>query len=163
MMTGMDVLRRCASYARDMDRLRLRRRQIRDAATRITRSPDAQGHGAVEDKAAALIARADEIERGMHARERAHDMEVVEALRLVGELATPDTSAVLYARYVEGLTYGALAARMRASEDAVRSALRRGERAIDRQRTRLHDMPEYRALRAQEWAALRPGSPNPWT
>lgn len=161
-MTGMDVLRRCACFEQDAMRLRQMEAFTRDAAMRVTRSPDAQGHGAGMDKTSALIARADELARGLRARMAAHDMEVVEALRLIGGMDVAQNGAVLYGRYVEGMTYAALAIRMATSEDAVRSMHRRAVRDMEATATRLETIGAYRNLRAEEFAAFHPRRENPW-
>lgn len=161
-MTGMDVLRRCAGFEQDAVRLRQMEAFTRDAAMRVTRSPDAQSRGAGVDKTAALIARADELQRGLRARTAAHDMEVVEALRLIGGMNGAQSGAVLYGRYVEGMTYAALAIRLATSEDAVRSLHRRAVRDMEKTATRLEALCAYRTLRAAEFAAFHPKRENPW-
>lgn len=161
-MTGMDVLRRCAGYARDMERMRVRLASCRDAMTRVTRPMDAQGHGGSGDKMGEMAARADELERGMAARREAYEMELVEALRLVGLIDSPEAAAVLYGRYVSGDTYAAIACAQRTTESAVRGSHRRGVDALNTMRSALGGQARYAALRALENRAMRPGRDPAW-
>ena len=149
-MNGMDVMRRCAAYERDMERMQTMLLFLRDAATRITRPTDAQGRGGGGDKMAELAACADEIERSRQARCQTHNMEIVEALRLVGEMRTPEMGAIFYRKYVGGETYAAIAAGLRTSEDSVRSTHRRGMSLLMNTPTQLARSDEYRRLRALE-------------
>ncbi|MDO5300100.1 MAG: hypothetical protein Q4F18_11775 [Clostridia bacterium] len=153
-MTGMDVLRRCAAYERDVRRMKAMLHGIRDVMTRVTRPTDAQGRGGAGDRLGNLTARADEIERGICARKAAYNMEVMEALRLVGEMDNPGISTVMYSKYVEGCTYAAIAMRQKTSESAVRSAHRRGCEALKAVRSGLTDSAAYAAARKGEDVAL---------
>lgn len=161
-MTGMDVLRRCRDYERDVRRMKAMLRNTRDAMKRITRPTDAQGHGGAGDRLGNLTARADEIERGICARKAAYNMEVMEALRLVGEMDSPEASAVMYAKYVEGSTYAAIAVGRRTSEDAVRGAHRRGCEALKAAGTNLTDSAVYATARRDENRAMRPNEDPSW-
>lgn len=154
-MNGMDVMRRCAAYEKDMVRMKNMLLFLRDAATRITRPTDAQGHGGGGDKLAELTARADEIERGMQARRQAYDMEVIEALRLVGNIGLPETGAVIYRKYVCGETYAAIAAGTGNTEDSVRGMHKRGMGILMKAPTLLPKNEKYRRLRDME---KKPGS-----
>lgn len=103
-MTGLDVLRRCQTYAQEMEQLNARIYFARDALTRCTRSTDAQGHGGDGDKMGELVARIDELERCAKAMEAAHSFELIEAAMLCGRLSDPLAARMMYGRMVEGQT-----------------------------------------------------------
>lgn len=161
-MTGMDVLRRCAEYEKDVRRMKTMLRSTRDAMTRVTRPTDAQGHGGAGDKLGSLTARADEIERGMAARREAYDMELVEALRLVGTIDAPDVSAVMYAHYVSGDTYAAIAVGQNSTDNAVRGLRRRGTAIMQGVFSPLGKQERYARLRMMENQAMRPNLDPAW-
>ena len=130
-MTGMDVLRRCSEYEKDMARLRLRIRCAKDAVTRLTRSTDTSGHGGGEDKMSAYVGRLDELERALIAREEQYIRDVELAARLVARI-DPMQGQAIHLRMVCGLTIRQTAAELRTSESSVRGLCRRGQEALER-------------------------------
>ncbi len=128
-MTGMDVLRRCSGYDRDMERLRLRRAMAMDAATHVTRSMSASGHGDGADRMGAYAARTDALDRAMSIRTRMYEMELAEAARLV-TVIEPVQGRVIYLRKVRGMTVRQTAAVLHTSEDSVRGLQRRAVHAM---------------------------------
>lgn len=131
-MTGLDVLRRCQTYAQEMEQLNARIYFARDALTRCTRSTDAQGHGGDGDKMGELVARIDELERRAKAMEAAHSFELIEAAMLCGRLSDPLAARMLYGRLVEGQTMRQMMGELRlTSMDTAKALYRRGRELLD--------------------------------
>lgn len=130
-MTGLDVLRRCQTYAQEMEQLKARIYFARDALTRCTRSTDAQGHGGDGDKMGELIARIDELERCAKAMETAHSFEVIEAAMLCGRLSDPLAARMMYGRLVEGQTMRQMMGELRlTSTDTAKTLYKRGRELL---------------------------------
>lgn len=130
-MTGMDVLRRVHAYAKDMDKLKLRRLCAHDAMTRCTRRTDISGHGGPADKLAQYAAKVDAIERAIDARKKMHDMELDEALELIEGLTEPSQGVAMYRGWICGMTVRQTAAELRISESSVRGLRRRGREVLE--------------------------------
>lgn len=128
-MTGWDVLRRCSSYKRDMERLQMRLGCARDAAMRVTRSMDTTGHGGGEDKMGEYAAKADAIEREMRTREQRYAREVAMASRLL-EQFDPLQGGVLYMRMVQGMSVQQISAQLYYSKSTVKGWLRQGRETL---------------------------------
>lgn len=145
-MTGMDVLVRCQTYEEDMRRMDAALTRMQDARSRL--SGDEEGR----QRARALAAQEARLTAAREARREAHDMELVEALRLVGDVDSGDVGAVLYSRYVEGAKVASIALARHTSEDSIRSACRRGRRLMEMTPTRLSGSARYTELRrAERW------------
>lgn len=145
-MTGMDVLRRVYAYAKDMDRLRLRRMCAYDAMTRCTRSTDTAGRGDVGDKMSRYAAKVDDVDRAIEARKKMRDMEMDEALELIGGLTEAAQGMAMYRGWVCGMTIRQTAAELKISESSVRGLRRRGREILDAVETRLDTDHQYREL-----------------
>ncbi len=145
-MTGMDVLRRCRNYDKDMERLRLRRAMMLDAVTRVTRSPTTSGHGGGADKMGAYAARADALELAMEIRARMYEMELSEATRLASTIEPAQGSAI-YLKMVRGMTVRQVAATLHASEDSVRGLQRRAADALNGMTVEMG--PDYEAMQGE--------------
>lgn len=130
-MTGMDVLRRVHAYAKEMDKLKLRRLCAHDAMTRCTRSTDITGYGGPADKLAQYAARVDAVDRAIQARKRMYDMELDEALELIEGLTEPSQGVVMYRGWICGMTVRQTAAELRISESSVRGLRRRGREVLE--------------------------------
>ncbi len=161
-MTGMDVLERCRSYEQDVKRLRVKRDCAQDVLFRVTRATDAQGHGAAGDKMGSLTARKDELERGIEARKRAYAMELIEAMRLIGEIESVEVGKAMHSHYIEGESYDAIAVGIKASRDAVRSLIRRGREQIAGKKSRLPTRGDYITAREDENRANHPHRDPAW-
>lgn len=142
-MTGMDVLRRVHAYAKDMDKLKLRRLCAHDAMMRCTRSADATGHGCSEDKMGQYAAKVDAIDREMEARKRMYDMELREALALIEGLVEPSQGVAMYRGWICGMTVRQTAAELRISESGVRGLRRRGREALELLESELENNRTY--------------------
>lgn len=129
-MTGMDVLRRCSGYGRDMERLMLRHAMAMDAVMQVTRGLSASGHGSGADRMGSYAARKDALERAMSLRTRMYEMELCEAARLV-TLIEPAQGRAIYLRMVRGMTVRQTAGVLHASEDSVRGLTRRAVSAMN--------------------------------
>lgn len=130
-MTGLDVLRRCQTYAQKMEQLNARIYFARDALTRCTRSTDVQGHGGDGDKMGELVARIDVLERRAKAMEAAHSFEVIEAAILCGRLSDPLAARMLYGRLVEGQTMRQMMGELHlTSTDTAKALYRRGRELL---------------------------------
>lgn len=130
-MTGLDVLRRCQTYAQEMEQLNARIYFARDALTRCTRSTDAQVHSGDGDKMGEILAQIDALERCAKARETAHSFEVIEAAILCGRLSDPLAARMLYGRLVEGQTMRQMMGELRlTSTDTAKALYRRGRELL---------------------------------
>ena len=129
-MTGLDVLRRCSWYKKDMERLKLRLDCVRDAALRVTRSADATGHGGQTDKMGDYAAKVDEIEREMQRRREQYARDVGTAARLIERL-DPVQGSVLYMRMVQGKSVQQICAQLYYGESTVKKLLREGRAELE--------------------------------
>lgn len=159
-MTGLDVLERCAAYARERERMQSAIYMARDALTRCTRSTDAQGHGGGDgDRMGAAYARIDAMERRMRALDAAHALEVLEAARLCGAMDDPVAARMLYGTMVEGMTMRQMQGELGIASDAAAKAIkRRGRLALTATATALGGREDYARLRR---AALGVTGDNP--
>lgn len=149
-MTGLDVLRRCQTYAQEMEQLKARIYFARDALTRCTRSTDAHGRGGNDDKMGELVARIDELERRAKAMETAHSFEVIEAAMLCGRLSDPLAARMMYGRMVEGQTMRQMMGELRlTSTDAAKALCRRGRELLTETTSRLEQNEAYQRLRKE--------------
>lgn len=150
-MTGLDVLRRCQTYAQDMERLNALIYFTRDALTRCTRSTDAQGHGGGGgDKTGELVAQIDALERRAKAMEAAHSFEVIEAAMLCGRLSDPLAARMMYGRMVEGQTLRQMMGELHlTSADAAKALCRRGRELLTETTSRLEQNEAYQRLRKE--------------
>lgn len=129
-MTGMDVLRRVQAYGRDMERLRLRLRCTRDAATQCTRSADVTGHGGAEDRMGRYAALVCDIEQEIEARKQVQARDMLTVQQLLGEME-PMQGEVVYMRMVVHLTVRQVAGELKTSESSVRGLYRRGRETLE--------------------------------
>ena len=143
-MTGMDVLMRCQGYEEDMRRMDAALTRMRDARSRLSGGEEGK------QQALALAAQEARLTAAREARREAHDMELVEALRLVGEVDSEDVGAVLYSLYVEGEKRASIALARHASEASIRGACRRGRRIMEKIPTKLSSSARYAQLRRTE-------------
>jgi len=144
-MTGLDVLRRCAAYEGEMERLRQQYALAMDAATRVSPVLGKDG-GRTEgagSKAERFVVKADWLERRMIARRWLYAQDLDEASRLLPQLETAPAEAIRLVM-VSGHTVRMAAGEMRRSEDAVRALLRRGRLQLAALRSPLDEDPEYR-------------------
>lgn len=130
-MTGMDVLRRCRDYKKDMARLQLRLGCARDAAMRITRSTDTTGPGGNTDKMGEYAAKVDGIEREMRARAEQYALDVGLAVQLVTRI-DPVQGRAVYLRMVSGMTIRQTAAELHVSESGAKGLYRRGRETLEK-------------------------------
>lgn len=146
-MTGLDVLRRCQTYAQEMEQLNARIYFARDALTRCTRGTDAQGHGGDGDKMGELVARIDELERRAKAMEAAHSFELIEAAMLCGRISDPLAARMLYGRLVEGQTMRQMMGELHlTSMDTAKALYRRGRELLAETTSRLEKNEAYMRL-----------------
>lgn len=126
-MDGLETLRQCEAYARDMERLRVSYQMALEAATRTTPRLDADGGGrsGVSNAPERFAERADWIRRRMDARRAMYAMELDAAADLM-ELLPPDIADALRLVMIEGDTIRQAAGHMGKSVDGVRYLLRRG-------------------------------------
>lgn len=146
-MTGMDVLRRCRAYDKDMERLKLRQLCARDIMTKATRSAAVIGHGEQADKMSEYMARVDAAARARDARAEMYQMELDEAARLIAGLA-PGQGAAIHYHMIRGLTLRQTAAEMRMEESSVRGLYRRARGNMERARSGLDAEETYKRLEA---------------
>lgn len=146
-MTGLDVLRRCQTYAQEMEQLKARIYFARDALTRCTRSTDAQGHGGDGDKMGEILAQIDTLERCAKAKETAHSFEVIEAAMLCGRLSDPLAARMLYGRLVEGQTMRQMMGELHlTSTDTAKALYRRGRELLAETTSELEKNEAYAHL-----------------
>lgn len=146
-MTGMDVLRRCRSYKKDIERLNLRRMCAQDVATRSTRSMDVSGHvGGMTDAMGNYVARVDEIDRMISIRKEMYAIEREAAAVLIAGFSEPMQGIAMYHGWLCGLTTRQTAAVMKNSESAVRGLRRRGREILEGLDAELDTNPEYLEL-----------------
>lgn len=124
-MTGMDVLRRCRNYERDMERLKLRIMCAKDAVLQCTRSMDMTSYGGVDDKMGRYAAKVDGIEREMEDRRIQYLLDVELAAGLLARLE-PMQGKVLHQRMILGVSVKETAVNLHISCDSVRGLYRRG-------------------------------------
>lgn len=148
-MNGMDVLRQCAAYGKDREKLLARRYYAQEARTRMrsgfTSTP--QGN-ASSDKIGNMTAQISECEYGLEVREEMYRLELAEASRLM-ECVAPDVGRILYGRYVMGLTMRQIAGEQTRSEGSIRGLRRRGEVEMENLRTLLEYNERYAELAAE--------------
>lgn len=146
-MTGLDVLRRCQTYAREMEQLNARIYFARDALTRCTRSTDAQGHGGSGDKMLEIVTQIDELERRAKAKETAHSFEVIEAAMLCGRLNDPLVARMTYGRLVEGQTMRQMMGELHlTSTDTAKALYKRGRELLTEMTSGLERNEAYMRL-----------------
>ena len=153
-MNGMDVLRQCAAYGKDREKLEARRYYASEARMRIQSGIVSAPQGsASRDKMGDLTARIDACNRALGIREAMYRMELTEASRLM-ECLSPEVGVVLYGRYVRGLTMRQVAGEQRRSEGSIRGLRRRGEMEAENLRSLLEYDDQYAKL-ATEYEYLR--------
>lgn len=154
-MNGLDVLRRCAAYESEMERLRQQVALAMDAATRVSPSLDRDGGRSsdVRSKAETFAARADWLDRRMIARRWLYAQELDEASRLLPQISPAPAEAVRLVM-ISGETVRMAAGEMRRSEDAVRALLRRGRQELAALPSALDQDPEY-AEQLRVWKSQR--------
>ena len=158
-MNGLDVLRRCAAYENEMEKLRGQKAMALDAAVRITPGMDATGGGRSSDISARperFVQAADWLERRMSARRCMYAMELEEAARLL-ERMEPANAEALRLVMISGCTVRQAAGEMRRSCDAVRGLLSRSRSILKDTPSRLSDDPDYQDLLRQYSRRFRDG------
>lgn len=158
-MNGLDVLRRCAAYENEMEKLRGQKAMALEAAVRITPGMDATGGGRSSDisaKPERFVQAADWLERRMSARRCMYAMELEEAARLL-ERMEPANAEALRLVMISGNTVRQAAGEMRRSCDAVRGLLSRSRSILKDTPSRLSDDPDYQDLLRQYSRRFRDG------
>ena len=158
-MNGLDVLRRCAAYENEMEKLRGQKAMALDAAVRSTPGMDATGGGRSSDisaKPERFVQAADWLERRMSARRCMYAMELEEAARLL-ERMEPANAEALRLVMISGCTVRQAAGEMRRSCDAVRGLLSRSRSILKDTPSRLSDDPDYQDLLRQYSRRFRDG------
>ena len=147
-MTGLDVLRRCAAYEKDMERLRTQRALAYDAATRITAQMGGGGGGRSQEisaKPERFALAAQWLDRRMDARRAMYALELSEAARLLSDME-PATCEALRLTMIAGLTAPQAAEAMRRTQDSVRGMLRRGRNELRQKESELPQDMDYREM-----------------
>lgn len=158
-VNGLEVLRRCAAYTHDMEKLKSQKALALDAAVRITPGMDTSGGGRSSDisaKPERFVQAADWLERRMSARRCMYALELEEAARLL-EHMEPANADALRLVMITGLTVRQAAGEMRRSCDAVRGLLSRSRSILKDTPSRLSDDPDYQDLLRQYSRRFRDG------
>lgn len=128
-MDAIEILRRCRTAERDIERLRIMIRQRREIIDRYARAPGAGGPREPSGPLARILTDTEALEGRLRNREERKAAETAAACVLLDRLPELE-NRVLYALYLRGDTIAAAAKRLRYSEGYVRKIKARGESAL---------------------------------